>query len=412
MPVPELHTHTYSVRYTGKLTPPAAGHYMFSLEAEDSFPYSPHDTVRLTLDGKVVQEGNMRTGWDISAMGNFKAAPGASPSAPPVMAFGHLPSFSLDFTDGKPHDLEIDYSHSGDQAGGGLYFKWAAPAQAQLDEAVAAAKASDVVVAFVGLSPQLEGEEMTIKIDGFEGGDRTKISLPAPQQKLLEAVAAAGKPVVVVLMSGSAVALPWAEEHAAAILEAWYPGVEGGTAIAQTLAGLNNPAGRLPVTFYKGVDDLPAFTDYALKGRTYRYYTGKPEWGFGYGLSYSKFDYGPLTLSSSKLKAGDPLTATVWVTNTSTVPGDEVVEAYVKTPQTNGPIQSLAGFVRVQVPAGETREVALQIDPRDLSSVDEKGERKVLPGRYQITLGGAQPDEAAGKSTAKFTVTGTQTLPR
>jgi len=217
---------------------------------------------------------------------------------------------------------------------------------------------------------------------------------------------------VVVLMSGSAVALPWAEEHAAAILEAWYPGVEGGTAIAQTLAGLNNPAGRLPVTFYKGVDDLPAFTDYALKGRTYRYYTGKPEWGFGYGLSYSKFDYGPLTLSSSKLKAGDPLTATVWVTNTSTVPGDEVVEAYVKTPQTNGPIQSLAGFVRVQVPAGETREVALQIDPRDLSSVDEKGERKVLPGRYQITLGGAQPDEAAGKSTAKFTVTGTQTLPR
>ena len=147
-----------------------------------------------------------------------------------------------------------------------LTLKWQAPAEAQLDEAVARAKEADVVVAFVGLSPQLEGEEMRIKIPGFEGGDRTSLDLPAPQQKLLEAVAATGKPLVVVLQSGSAVALNWANEHAAAVLEAWYPGVEGGTAIARTLAGKNNPAGRLPVTFYSSLDGLPSFTDYSLQG--------------------------------------------------------------------------------------------------------------------------------------------------
>jgi beta-glucosidase len=410
LPVPELETHSYSVRYSGTLTAPAAGHYTFKLEAEDSFPYSPKDTVRVTVDGKVLQEGNMRTGGDISAMGNFHAAPGASVTAPPVAAFGHLPEFAVDFADTSAHALVIEYSHSVDQAGGGLHFLWVAPAQAQLDEAVAAAKASDVVVAFVGLSPQLEGEEMPIKIDGFAGGDRTKISLPAAQLKLLEAVEATGKPVVVVLQSGSAVSLP--EEHAAAILEAWYPGVEGGSAIAKTLAGENNPAGRLPVTFYQGVDDLPAFTDYALKGRTYRYYTGKPEWGFGYGLSYAKFEFGAVTLSASKLAAGDPLTATVAVTNKSAVAGDEVVEAYLKTPQAGGPIQSLAGFERVRLQAGETRAVTLTLAPRALSCVDEKGERAVLAGKYTLTLGDAQPQEAVAKAAAEFTVVGTQGLPR
>jgi beta-glucosidase len=412
LPVPELHTHVYSVRWSGKLSVPAAGHYDFSVEAADAFPYSPKDSFRLTLDGKVISEGELRHHMDISAMGNFKSAPGASPSAPPIMN-GPVPAiFSVDFSDTNPHDFKLEYSHSGDQAGGGVYLKWAAPARAQLDEAVAAARQSDVVVAFVGLSPQLEGEEMPIKIDGFAGGDRTKINLPAAQQNLLEAVAGTGKPVIVVLMSGSAVALPWAQQHAAAILEAWYPGVEGGTAIARTLAGLNNPAGRLPVTFYNSVDDLPDFTEYSMKNRTYRYYTGKPEWGFGYGLSYTSFNYGPITLSTSKLQAGEPLTATVSVTNAGKWAGDEVVEAYLKTPETGGIIHSLAGFERVHLQAGETREVTLHFDSRALSSVDEKGERAVLAGKYQLTLAGAQPDETKAKSEATFIVIGTQPLPR
>ena len=345
-------------------------------------------------------------------MGNFKAAPGASSTAPPVMDFPKVPSLPIDFTDTKPHDFVLEYSHSGDRAGGGVPLKWEAPAQAQLDEAVASAKQADVVVAFVGLSPQLEGEEMRIKIDGFDGGDRTSLDLPAPQQKLLEALSATGKPLVVVLQSGSAVALNWANEHAAAILEAWYPGVDGGTAIRQTLEGINNPAGRLPVTFYAGLDDLPAFTDYALKGRTYRYYTGKPLWGFGYGLSYSTFKYSPVKLSAETLKAGDPLTATVTVSNAGSVSGDEVVQAYLKTPQADGPVHSLVGFKRLSIPAGASKEVTLEIDPRSLSSVDDQGNRSILPGKYMLSIGGAQPQETQAKSEIEFTVDGSAPLPK
>jgi beta-glucosidase len=358
----------------------------------------------------VLSEGSLRQGNDPSAMGNFHFAPGASTTAPPVETFPKTPSIAVDFADTKPHQIRVEYSHSGDQAGGGLTLKWEAPAQAQMDEAVAQAKQADVVVAFVGLSPQLEGEEMPIKIDGFNGGDRTSLDLPAPQQKLLEALAATGKPLIVVLQSGSAVALNWANEHAAAVLEAWYPGVDGGTAIARTLSGLNNPAGRLPVTFYASLDGLPEFTDYSLKGRTYRYFTGKPLWGFGYGLSYSAFKYGPVKLSAETVKAGDPITATVTVTNTSTVSGDEVVEAYLKTPQAGGPIHSLVGFERVSIGAGVSRDVTFTIDPRSMSSVDEKGERAILEGKYTLTLAGAQPQETEAKSEAGFAVTGTVAL--
>jgi beta-glucosidase len=411
-PASQILTHNYSVRWTGTIAAPAAGHYVFSVETGDSFPYSPKETYRLLVDGKIVSEGSLRKDADISALGNFHSAPGASPTAPPVMNAPLVPSIPFDFADSNPHQFQFEYSHSGDEEGGGVTLKWQAPPQAQLDEAVARAKEADVVVAFVGLSPQLEGEEMNVHIDGFSGGDRTSLDLPAPQQKLLEAVAATGKPLVVVLQSGSAVALNWANQHAGAVLEAWYPGVEGGAAIARTLTGQNNPAGRLPVTFYSSVNDLPEFTDYALKGRTYRYFTGKPLWGFGYGLSYSAFKYGPVKLSADSLKAGDPLTATVTVTNTSTIPGDEVVEAYVKTPQPDGPLHSLVGFERITLAAGASRDLSIPIDPRSISSVDEKGDRSILEGRYILTLGGAQPQDTDAKSEAAFTVSGTLALPK
>jgi beta-glucosidase len=405
-PVPHLATHNYSVRWSGALTVPATGHYVFTLEQGDSFPYSPVESYRFILDGKVISEGSLRQGNDP------KAAPGASPTAPPIMKNSQAPSIPFDFTDTKPHDFRLEYSHAGDQAGGGLTLMWEASAQGQLDEAVARAKEADVVVAFVGLSPQLEGEESNIKIDGFYGGDRTSLDLPASQQKLLEAVAATGKPLVVVLQSGSAVALNWANKHADAVLEAWYPGVAGGEAVARTLAGLNNPAGRLPITFYANLDGLPAFADYALKGRTYRYLTGKPLWGFGYGLSYSSFKYGPIKLSAETLKAGEPQIATVTVTNASAVSGDEVVEAYLKTPQPDGPIHSLVGFQRIHLAAGASHEVAITIDPRSLSSVDDKGNRSILPGKYTLSLGSAQPQETKAKSEAGFTITGSAPLPK
>ena len=404
-PVPQLATHDYSVRWSGSLSVPAPGHYVFSLETVSSFPYSPVESYRFILDGKVISEGILREKGG-------SPGPGTSPTAPPLMGHSSNPSIAVDFTDTKPHDFRLEYAHSGDRAGGGLTLEWEAPAQALLDEAVARAREADVLVAFVGLSPRLEGEEMKIKIDGFEGGDRTSLDLPAPQQKLLEALAATGKPLIVVLQSGSAVALNWANQHAAAILEAWYPGVEGGTAIARVLTGLSNPAGRLPVTFYASFDGLPPFTDYSMKGRTYRYFTGKPLWGFGYGLSYSTFKYGPVKLSAETLKAGEPLTASVTVTNAGKVNGDEVVEAYLKTPQAGGPIHSLAGFQRVAISAGASREVTFTLDPRTLSSVDGKGNRAILEGKYTLTLGGAQPQETASKSAAGFTITGMLPLPK
>ena len=411
-PRPEVDTHNYSVRWSGTITAPAPGHYIFSIEVGDSFPYSPAESYRLVLDGKVLGEGNIRTGHDMSVMGSFKSAPGASPTAPPLETFAATPTIPVDFTDTKEHEFELEYSHSADQSGGGITLKWQAPEQAQLDEAVARAKEASVVIAFVGLSPQLEGEEMPIKIPGFSGGDRTSLDLPQPQQKLLEAVAATGKPLIVVLQSGSAVALNWANEHAAAILEAWYPGVDGGTAIARTLAGLNNPAGRLPETFYSSLDGLPAFTDYSMKDRTYRYFTGKPLWGFGYGLSYSTFKYGPVRLSAESIRAGEPLTATVTVSNTGTMSGDEVVEAYLKTPQQGGPIHSLVGFERVTIGPGAGKELSIKIDSRSLSSVDDQGNRSILAGKYTLTLGGAQPEETQAKSEAAFMITGSQSLPK
>lgn len=409
LPVSELHTHDYSVRWSGRISVPAAGKYTFIVQGGEEFPYSPKEAFSIKLDGKVLSEGGMN-GAKLD-MGNFKFAPGASPSAPPVMEGARPLRIEVDFTDEKPHDFVLQYSHSGDIAGGGITLRWEAPAQPQLDEAARVAADADVVVAFVGLSPQLEGEEMPVKIEGFNGGDRTSIDLPPAQRKLLEAVAAAGKPVVVVSLSGSAVAHTWAKDHAAALLQAWYPGVEGGTAIARTLAGLNNPAGRLPVTFYASTNDLPAFNEYSMKNRTYRYYTGKPLWGFGFGLSYSQFKYGDLNVPAS-LPAGKPVECTVTVTNTSSTPGDEVVEAYIKTPQAGGPRHSLASFQRIHLNPGEGREVALTLDPRSLSSVDEKGNRSVLAGKYRLSVGSAQPGETSAIAEKDFTVQGVVQLPR
>jgi beta-glucosidase len=197
---------------------------------------------------------------------------------------------------------------------------------------------------------------------------------------------------VIVLMNGGALSVNWADKNANAILEAWYAGEEGGTAIAETLAGVNNPAGRLPVTFYKSVDQLPPFEDYAMKERTYRYFTGQPLYTFGYGLSYSKFSYSHLRLLRSTLHAGESLNLGVDVKNVSTREGDEVVELYLEFPKVPGaPIQALRGFQRAHLAAGEVRHIRFRLDPRDLSLVDESGQRIVAPGSYHITVGGGLP---------------------
>jgi beta-glucosidase len=237
--------------------------------------------------------------------------------------------------------------------------------------------------------------------------------LPRAQQDLLEALAATGKPLVVVLLNGSALAVNWAAQHAGAILEAWYPGEEGGTAIAETLAGANNPAGRLPVTFYASLDQVPPFDDYSMQGRTYRYFGGKPLYSFGYGLSYASFVYRNLRLSSEKLQAGQPLSVETDVRNTAGISGDEVVELYLEYPQSPGtPIRALKGFARVHLAPGETRHVAFKLNPRELSQVTEKGEHRIMPGSYTVFVGGSQPMEGARGLAAKLQITGEVKLPR
>ena len=275
----------------------------------------------------------------------------------------------------------------------------------------AAAREADVVVAVIGLTSELEGEEMPIGEDGFSGGDRTSIDLPKPEQELLDAVAASGKPLVVVLINGSALAVNWAQEHANAILEAWYPGEEGGTSVAQTLSGRNNPGGRLPVTFYKSVDQLPPFASYAMKDRTYRYFTGSPLYPFGYGLSYTTFAYSDLKVPAEPV-AGGMVKAEAAVTNTGKLAGDEVVELYLSFPDIAGaPLKALRGFRRVHLAPGASEKVQFELQPRDLSMVTDAGKIIVPKGEFQLSVGGGQPDTGAPQVVGSFRVNVSATLP-
>ncbi len=278
--------------------------------------------------------------------------------------------------------------------------------------AIAAAKDADVVVAVVGITSELEGEEMPVQEEGFKGGDRTSIDLPKPEQELLEALAATGKPLVVVLTNGSALGVNWAKEHANAIVDAWYPGEEGGAAVAETLSGKNNPAGRLPVTFYKDVSQLPAFEDYAMKGRTYRYFEGTPLFPFGYGLSYTSFAYSDLTAPSDAVAAGSPAAFEVTVTNSGKRAGDEVAQLYLKFPDKAGaPLRALRGFKRVHLEAGASQKVRFDLQPRDLSMVTEAGDPVIAEGQYTVTVGGGQPDTGAPVVSKTFSVKGEMKLP-
>ena len=281
-------------------------------------------------------------------------------------------------------------------------------------EAVKAASEADAVIMVLGLSPRLEGEEMRVKLDGFEGGDRTSLSLPAVQEELLEAVLATGKPVIVVLMNGSPVASLQAQEKAAAVLLAGYPGVEGGNAVADVIFGDYNPAGRLPVTYYRSVDQLPPFEEYDMTSRTYRYFTGEPLYPFGYGLSYTTFDYSGLELPEKSL-AGSDVTVRVTVTNTGPMAGDEVVQLYLtdEKASTPRPVRQLAGFRRVQLEPGESRAVEFVIRAEQFSMINNREERVIEPGWFTVAAGGKQPGftgpadaQSTGVAAARLRLTG------
>jgi len=248
---------------------------------------------------------------------------------------------------------------------------WVTPADSLLTDAVRVAQQANAVVLCLGLTAHLEGEEMRVEIAGFSGGDRTTIDLPASQERLLERIIAVGKPTVLVLMSGSAVAVNWAQEHVPAIIEAWYGGQAAGSALADVLFGDYNPAGRLPVTFYRSVNDLPAFDDYRVAGggRTYRFFTGTPLYPFGYGLSYTTFAYKNLRTSAATLRASDTAVVRVDVTNTGQRTGDEVAQLYVRHigSRVERPNEDLRGYRRITLKPGETRTVEFSLPAASLA---------------------------------------------
>ena len=260
-------------------------------------------------------------------------------------------------------------------------------------EALQIAKQSDVIIMCMGLTARMEGEEMDIELEGFDGGDRTRLDLPDVQQELIKEIYALGKPVVLVLLNGSALAVNWSDKNIPAIIEAWYPGQAGGTAIADVLFGDYNPGGKLPVTFYKSVEDLPLFEDYNLTTHTYRYFKGEPLYPFGYGLSYTSFSYDNLKLDNN-YSVGDTVKLSVDVRNTGKVSGDEVVQVYISDldAPVRVPIRSLKGFKRIHLKPGEVQTIDFSIVPDAFSIINDYNERVILPGKFEIYVGGGQPD--------------------
>jgi len=311
---------------------------------------------------------------------------------------------------GQRYPLHFEAESGGSGVPGLFWKRISSDADADLRRATADA---DVVVAVVGLTSDLEGEEMALKVDGFEGGDKTSLNLPAEQRQLLERAKALGKPLVVVLMNGSALDLSWAKENAAAILEAWYPGQSGGLAIAHVLTGRADPGGRLPLTFYRSVADLPPFDDYSLRGRTYRYYSGKPVYAFGAGLSYTSFGYAPLRVAPVDGAPENGVTVTTQVTNTGGRDGDEVAQLYLTPPAFEGaPRLALRGFQRITLKAGESRQISFRLTPRDLSFVTRDGQRQLTPGQYQLSVGSGQPGTGVAGQQAPMVLKRTVSLER
>jgi beta-glucosidase len=375
-PVQGVSAKSFSVRWKGFITAPAEGPIDFGFSLAHCSTCDDAESIKVWLDGKLVED--------------FTHSPTHGRRAPTTR-------FEVTFRDLKPHPIRIEYTHESPHFGAGLTFNWNPPVAALREQAVAAASRSDVIIAFLGLSPEIEGEEMPVHVQGFDGGDRKTIELPTVQQDLVTALAATGKPLVLVLMNGGALALEEAGQKASAILEAWYPGQTGGTAIAETLFGENNPSGRLPVTFYASTHQLPPFDDYSMKDRTYRYFTGTALYQFGYGLSYTHFQYTSGRLSTEALQAGNSLTICAQVKNTGDRDGDETVEIYLLPKEISGaPLRALVGFEKVHLRKGETRAVQVTIDSRQLSLVASNGSRTVQPGNYELYIGGGQPSHNTG----------------
>ena len=355
-----------SARLTGKFVAGFTGNMYYSLVASDTYKF--------TLNGKKVAE-----------------------QKEPARGFGWLrsstPTTTFPVVKGQTYNIQIDYT-KGDQGFAFLSFSMTERNLAEFDALAQKVQNADAIVVVGGLSARLEGEEMPVSFDGFSGGDRTKIELPDVQKSLLEAMHKTGKPVILVNCSGSAMGFGDIESQYNALLQAWYGGQAAGIAVADVLFGDYNPAGRLPVTFYKSTDQLPDFENYDMEGRTYRYFREEPLYAFGYGLSYTTFEYGNATLSKNTIKAGKGVSISIPVTNSGNCDGDEVVQVYVKSlDNPSAPIKSLKGFKRVPIAAGITTTVTIDLESKAFEFYNETVE-ELAPraGKYQIMYGSSSND--------------------
>ncbi|MCX6132386.1 MAG: glycoside hydrolase family 3 C-terminal domain-containing protein [Ignavibacteriales bacterium] len=380
-PMPGLRADSFSIRWKGVLVPPMDGRYVLGVRAFGG--------ARLWIADSLLFDASNEHGV-------------ITQSSTTTLKAGVAYAMRIEYW-----DLRADAS---------MQLVWSPPAPKLRDEALAAAKSADIVLLMMGLSPRLEGEEMPVEVPGFKGGDRVDLGLPRVQEELIQAVAAIGKPVVLVLLSGSAVAVNWEAEHIPAIVEAWYPGQAAGTALADVLFGNYNPAGRLPVTFYKSANQIPPFSNYTMEGKTYRYFKGEPLFPFGHGLSYTTFMYSNLKLPST-VPVGKNASVSVDVKNSGNRSGEEVVQLYVSALEASAPvpIRALQGFRRVQLKAGETKTVSFTLTPRQLSFIDASMKRVVEPGTVEVSLGGKQPGlkgmadaPTSGVVVGQFTMTGSR----
>lgn len=360
---PDAIERNTSARWSGYVRAAESGLHHFRMKGNQ--PY------RIRLDGQLVTDM-----WDL---------------AWPTSKTG------VELVAGKVYRIEIEARQTGWE--GEQRLQWTRPS---FDDTAAleAARQADLVLFVSGLTWQLEGEEMTVQAPGFAGGDRTSIDLPAPQETLLQRLGTLGKPMVLVNMSGSAMALNWAQRHVPAVIQAWYPGGEGGQAIAELIAGDFSPAGRLPLTFYRSATDLPPFKDYSMRGRTYKYFKGEVLYPFGHGLSYTRFTYTLGKAAPKSVCAGCTAEIAVDVKNDGTMAGDEVVQLYVARPGDDAPNRTLAGFTRVTLAPGATRRVTFKLDARALGTVGADGKRSVRPGVATVWIGGGQPAGPAAYRTA------------
>jgi beta-glucosidase len=371
--VDTLKAYNFSARYTTDYTPTTTGDMTFELDADDGY--------RFLVDGKEVINAWSRNRW------------GAR-------------TFKLNTEANKTYRLVVEYFQNDGKAS--VRLRAGHFAKTDFNALANRIKDADAIIYVGGISPQLEGEEMRVDYPGFNGGDRTSILLPAVQTELMKSLKGTGKPVVFVIMTGSAIAIPWEAENIPVIINAWYGGQSAGTAIADVLFGDYNPSGRLPVTFYKSDNDLPGFNDYSMTNRTYRYFKGAPLYGFGYGLSYTNFAYDALKIPATTTKA-PMVPVSVRVSNTGRRDGEEVVQLYVSNlADPHGPLKALKGFKRVFLKAGESQTVQFNLAKNDFAVIDDNGNPKLLKGKVLISVGGGQPDATTIKN--KKTVQGSLKL--